>query len=73
MARQRMEEAMRQGEAAVRLEPANLESRFCLGMLLAGSGDGRRAVEHLQQAARSEVAEIRDRARHALGMITRGR
>jgi predicted CXXCH cytochrome family protein len=73
MARQRMEEAMRQWEAAVRLEPANLESRFYLGMLLAGSGDGRRAVEHLQQAARSEVAEIRDRARQALDMISQGR
>ena len=73
MARQRMEEAMRQWEAAVRIEPANLESRFYLGMLLAGSGDYRRAVEHLQRAAQSQAPEIRDRARQALEMISQGR
>lgn len=73
MARQRMEEAMRQWEAAVRIEPANLESRFYLGMLLAGSGDSRRAIEHLQQAAQSQAPEIRDRARQALEMISQGR
>lgn len=56
-------------EAAVKLDPSNLDSRFYLGVLLAGSGQSKRAVEHLQIASKSPNPSIRERAAQALQMI----
>lgn len=66
MRQQRSKEATGEFEAAVRLEPGNDEARFFLGVLLAEQGQASRAAEHLQQASRSAVAEIRERSRRVL-------
>jgi tetratricopeptide (TPR) repeat protein len=69
-----MSEAIREGEAAVRIRPGFVEARFMLGALLFETGDAVRAVEEFRACVASwESDPDKKRKNHIIGPYARFR